>query len=71
MSHYGISPVNFGLKIKSHPLLMITSRVKMRHGQEIKTSFVDHFSQTVSFDLNKIESNLSLTEVLLNDAGKP
>ena len=47
----------FGLKIKSHPLLMITSRVKMRNGQEIKTSFIDHFSQTVSFDLNKISFN--------------
>lgn len=71
MSHYGISPVNFGLKIKSHPLLMITSRVKMRNGQEIKTSFVDHFSQTVSFDLSKIESNLLLTNDLFNEIGQP
>ena len=36
---------------------MVTSRVKMQHGVELKTSFIDHFGQTTTFDLNSLEHN--------------
>ena len=55
MSEKNLTPQDFGLKVKSHPLLMITSRVKMQHGYSVTSSFVDHFGQTTSFDLNKVD----------------
>ena len=71
MSEQNLTPKDFGLKVKSHPLLMITSRVKMQHGHKVTSSFVDHFGQTTSFDLSKIDVNLRLVENLINEIGDP
>jgi hypothetical protein len=71
MSEKNLTPQDFGLKVKSHPLLMITSRVKMQHGHSITSSFVDHFGQTTSFDLNKVDHNLKLVEIFLNEIEEP
>ena len=35
----GGTPKQYGLRVKSHPALMVTSRVKMRHGTELQLSF--------------------------------
>jgi len=71
MANYGATPINFGLKVKSHPLLMVTSNVKMRHGHELETNFVDHFSQMVTFDLKTIKENLGLTNEFLSSMKEP
>lgn len=71
MSEQNLTPKDFGLKVKSHPLLMITSRVKMQHGYKIKSSFIDHFGQTTSFDLTKIDHNKQNVEILINNLGEP
>lgn len=71
MSEKNLTPQDFGLKVKSHPLLMITSRVKMQHGYSVTSSFVDHFGQTTSFDLNKIDHNKDVVSDFINNIGKP
>lgn len=71
MSEQKLTPKDFGLKVKSHPLLMITSKVKMQHGYKIKSSFIDHFGQTTSFDLSKIDHNKKNVEKLLSSLGEP
>jgi hypothetical protein len=71
MSEKNLTPLDFGLKVKSHPLLMVTSRVKMRHGLKFNSTFLDHFSQTTSFDINQIDHNLKIVENLINKIGSP
>ena len=71
MSEQNLTPQDFGLKVKSHPLLMVTSRVKMQHGYNIKSSFIDHFGQTTSFDLSKVDENSKLIESLFDKIGQP
>ena len=43
----------------------------MQHGHEMKTSFVDHFGQTTSFDLNSVDHNLKNTEKFIDSLEKP
>ena len=71
MSEQNKTPKDFGLKVKSHPLLMVTSRVKMQHGYKIKSSFIDHFGQTTSFDLSKVDQNYETAQKLINTIGEP
>ena len=71
MSEKKQTPKDFGLKVKSHPLLMVTSRVKMQHGVELKTSFIDHFGQTTTFDLNSLEHNNKTVDNFLATLKQP
>lgn len=42
-------PIDFGLKVRSHPTLTITSRAKMRHGTKLKVSFAGDVSETTVY----------------------
>lgn len=55
----GGTPRDFGHRVRCHPLLLVTSRVKMRHGQEIQVTFAGSISETTSFrrDLRSISKN--------------
>ena len=46
------TPKDFGLRVASHPILEITSRNKMRTGQEFKRDFSCKLSQTRVFDID-------------------
>lgn len=46
------TPRDFGLRVASHPTLEITSRNKMRTGQEFKRDFSCKLSQTRVFDID-------------------
>jgi len=67
------SPRNYGLRVRSHPALMITSRVKMRSGTPMKLSFAGTISETVVFHSNSdvIAANRQTSETLLKTIGKP
>ena len=56
----GGTPKQYGLRVKSHPALMVTSRVKMRNGTELQLSFAHSISETVVFhrDAENILTNL-------------
>lgn len=66
------TPRNYGLRVRSHPTLMITSRVKMRSGTPMKLSFAGTISETVVFHSSDdvIRSNLATTETFLEAIGQ-
>jgi len=49
MAASGGTPRDFGHRVQSHPLMMVTSAVKMRNGTSIDLSFQGDISETVNF----------------------
>lgn len=49
MANSGSTPKEFGLKVRSHPTMMVTSAVKMRHGMSLQLSFQGTLAQTIDF----------------------
>ena len=45
----GLTPESYGLKVKTHPGLLITSPIKMRETQELLISLSGHILETVAF----------------------
>ena len=68
----GATPENFGHRVRTHPLLQVTSPVKMRHGQKEKCSYSGDLVQTIVFHVGDDErfQNISATNSLLNEAGE-
>jgi hypothetical protein len=48
-----VTPKDFGLKVLRHPLMMVTSRTKMKTGTRIRISFAGSRPQTVTFSLRE------------------
>ena len=67
----GGTPMDYGLKVKSHPVLMVTSRVKMRNAFELKLAFAGEIQETVVFYRNSkvLTKNFDVTEKLLRKLG--
>jgi len=61
------TPREFGLRVRSHSTLMVTSRAKMRHGTELKVAFAGDVSETTVFSLveRTLQNNLAATEDLV------
>ena len=49
MANSGCTPKEFGLKVRSHPTMMVTSAVKMRDGKSLQISFQGTLAQTIDF----------------------
>jgi hypothetical protein len=49
MEAISATPIEFGLRVRSHPSLTVTSRAKMRHGTELQVSFAGDVSETTVF----------------------
>lgn len=49
MANSGSTPKDFGLKVRSHPTMMVTSAVKMRYGKTLQISFQGTLVQTIDF----------------------
>jgi len=67
MAESGATPKDYGLKVRSHGVLMVTSPIKMRTARSIWLSFSGQVSQTVTFfrDQGKLMANLvALTRLL-------
>jgi hypothetical protein len=73
MVESGATPLDYGLKVKSHPVLMVTSPLKMRTAETLHLSFSGSLLQTVTFhvELDKLQANLTATEKLLQVMGPP
>ena len=69
----GGTPRQYGLRVKSHPALMVTSRVKMRHGTELQLSFARSISETVVFhrDAHNISMNFNAADKFIRRLGAP
>jgi hypothetical protein len=53
MVQIGASPKEYGLKVRSHPLMLVTSAVKMRNGTELRLSYAGDISETILFDTGR------------------
>lgn len=49
MAASGATPRDYGLKVQSHPVLMVTSRLKMRTARDLMLSFSGQLLETVAF----------------------
>ena len=67
MVSIGGTPKDYGLRVKSHPYLLVTSQVKMRYGTTIELSFSGGISETIVFHKSEdnVENNYSATVNLL------
>lgn len=73
MVNVGGTPKDYGLKIRSHPALLVTSAVKMRHGTEMRLSFSGDISETIIYKRSQawIGRNLTATDTWLSKLGAP
>ncbi|MDC0159965.1 Z1 domain-containing protein [Gemmatimonadales bacterium] len=64
------TPKEFGHRVRSHPVMMVTSSVKQRHGSQITISFGGTILETINFRLDRptVEGNLAATVTLLKAA---
>lgn len=67
------TPMQFGIGVESNPDLLITSRNKMRTGQDMKRDFSAHLSQTriIDIDSEQFNDNFVAVENLIYTMGKP
>ncbi|MBS0176888.1 MAG: Z1 domain-containing protein [Nitrospira sp.] len=73
MAAVSATPENYGMKVQSHPVLMVTSPLKMRSAKSLQLSFSGEVLETVAFhrDRTNLEKNLAAAERLLDAAGAP
>jgi hypothetical protein len=71
MEAVGATPKQYGLKVASHPVLMVTSRVKMRSARSLWLSFSGQLVETVAFFRDKavLDSNLATARRLVSALG--
>jgi hypothetical protein len=68
MVSIGATPREFGLRVRAHPTMMITSPLKMRQGERLRLSYQGDISESTVFDKAPaiIRSNLQATDHLLS-----
>ncbi len=73
MAASGSTPKQYGLKVKSHPVLLITSWLKMRSAKSLRLSFSGSVVETVSLfrDQKVLMKNFRAFENLVEIAGIP
>jgi hypothetical protein len=71
MAASGATPRQYGLKVQSHPVLMVTSRLKMRSAKNLMLSFSGQVSETISFHATRevLERNLEAVRRLCGPLG--
>jgi len=73
MAASGATPREYGLKVQSHSVLMVTSRLKMRTAKSLMLSFSGDLLETITFFRNqaKLERNLLAAKKLVANLGTP
>lgn len=73
MAQTGLTPEQYGLRVKSHEVLTVTSPMKMRNSQTLSLSYSGTRPQTILFhrDAKIQEANLTATEELIDSLGSP
>ncbi len=72
MAAAGATPIQYGLKVASHPSLLVTSPLKMRAARTLYLSFSGEVLETVSLFRTKpeLQANLDATTRFLSGIGK-
>jgi hypothetical protein len=67
------TPVEYGLRVRCHPDMIITSGVKMRHGFPLEISYAGGISETISLfrDAQSLKRNRAATEEFVAGLGAP
>lgn len=70
MANSGSTPREFGVKVRSHPTMMVTSAVKMRNGTALQLSFQGTLAQTIDFSRTEqvVEGNWEAARNLIEKA---
>ena len=73
MAAAGAEPRDYGLKVESHPVLLVTSPLKMRTAKTLALSYSGSMSQTISFlrDEQSLIANLDAAKALVSSMGEP
>ncbi|MBF0416401.1 MAG: Z1 domain-containing protein [Magnetococcales bacterium] len=73
MAATGATPREYGLKVQSHSVLMVTSRLKMRSAKDLKLSFSGQLFETVVLyrTKEKLDHNLLTAQRLIALLGRP
>lgn len=73
MAESGATPRDYGLKVQAHPVLMVTSPLKMRTAKDLKLSFSGQLLETVSLHSGseELSRNLEATRQLIQSLGDP
>jgi len=73
MAESGSTPRDYGLKVQSHPVLMVTSRLKMRTARNLMISFSGQLLETVALyrDPVILKSNFDVVKGLISCLGGP
>ncbi len=69
----GATPWEYGLKVESHPVLLVTSPMKMRSAQTLSLTYSDSFVQSIVFgkDERTLAQNLEAADHLIGSIGDP
>lgn len=73
MAESGATPRDYGLRVQSHPVLLVTSPLKMRTAKNLQLSFSGELLETVSMhsDDRILRQNLDTTNKLIAACGAP
>jgi len=68
MVSIGATPKQYGLKVRAHPALLVTSAVKMKSGTKMSLSYAGDISETIIFSTNEsiLEKNLAVVNEMLD-----
>jgi Z1 domain len=69
-----LTPTDFGLKIRAHPVMLVTAENKMGAARRISQNYSGRLLQTTTFrleDLEWLRRNLEATRVFLHGLGAP
>ncbi len=69
----GASPKDFGLRVRSHSTLTVTSRAKMKSAKPVHFTFSGDLLQTITFPIAEkdIAANLNSGDVFVKGLGEP
>jgi len=69
----GATPRDYGLRVQSHPTMLVTSPLKMRNAKNLQLSFSGELLETVAMHITSdiLSKNLEATSRLLNACGNP
>jgi len=70
----GLTPLDFGVRIRRHPALLVTDRLKMRAARDERMSFAGQLEQTVVFpfeDRDWLLANIDASREFLRTLGDP
>ncbi len=73
MAASGATPREYGLKVQSHPVLAVTSKLKMRTARDLELSFSGQLLETVTFhrEPELLQGNVEAARRFLSRLGKP